>query len=190
MRRPSVAGVRPSAVLLAVLAIAASGCGGGNGPSQSSQASSPPAAGSRYEGGEKSIEGFGREAVGSDRATLLMAFHGYLAAIAARRYATACSHLGGAVRRSLQRLAGGRGAGLDCAAILPQFLSPTAATIAGQQLNGKVTKVRVEGDRAFVVFRAPGARLFQLTMTHESGDWRASTVAASVLVPSPATLGE
>jgi hypothetical protein len=49
--------------------------------------------------------------------------------------------------------------------------------------------VGVRGDRAFVVFHAPGAKLFQLTMVREGGRWKTTTIAASVLVPSAATLG-
>ncbi len=50
--------------------------------------------------------------------------------------------------------------------------------------------MRVQGDRAFVVFHAPGAKLYQMTMVQEGGNWKTATVAASVLVPSAATLGQ
>ena len=43
--------------------------------------------------------------------------------------------------------------------------------------------MRDEGDRAFVVFKAPGAKLYQQTMVREGGEWKVATVAASVLVP-------
>jgi hypothetical protein len=67
---------------------------------------------------------------------------------------------------------------------------PTAVAIAREQANGHVTKVRVEGERAFVVFHAPGAMLYQLTMVRDDGEWKTATVASSVLVPSAATQGQ
>lgn len=145
---------------------------------------------SHYEGGEKSIEDYGSEAEGSDREALLSSFHTYLAALAAKDYATACSYVTKRVQRSLEQFVTPALRRKGCAAILPKLLSPTAAAIARQQAAGRVTKVRVKGAMAFVVFHAPGAKLYQLTMAREGGAWKATTVAASVLVPSLATLGQ
>lgn len=145
---------------------------------------------SHYEGGEKSIEAFGSEAEGSGRSAVLGVFTGYLKGIAAKDYATACSHLAVTVQRSLEQLVTPALRRKGCPAILPKLLSPTAAPIARQQAAGRITKVRVQGDRAFVVFHAPGAKLYMLTMTREGGEWKAALVAASVLVPSAATLGQ
>jgi hypothetical protein len=44
--------------------------------------------------------------------------------------------------------------------------------------------VRVKGSRAFVVFHAPGAKLYTFTLLSEHGAWKLTTVASSVLVPS------
>jgi hypothetical protein len=76
------------------------------------------------------------------------------------------------------------------ARFLSALLAPTAATISHEQAEGRITKVRVQGKRAFVVFHAPGAKLYMLTMVREGGGWKAATVAASILVPSAATLGQ
>jgi hypothetical protein len=173
------------AVLLAVLVV--TGCGGGdreNSASPSAAATSSPAP-----GGEKSIEGFGAEATGGSRVALLGAFRAYLKAIATRHYPIACSYLASSVRHSLSQLvAKGSGRG-RCIAGLVGLLSPSAAAIARAQSAGGIAKARVEGGRAFVVFRAPGAKLYQLPMVREGGRWKTSLVAASVLVPSAATLG-
>lgn len=149
---------------------------GGGGP--------PP-----HEGGEKSIERFGAEASGPERAALLDAFHSYLKAIAAGNSGTACSRLAARVRHSLEQLASGESRREGCAAILPRLLAPAAAGAARQQAEGRVTRIRVGGDRAFIVFHAPGARLYQLTLVREGGRWKASTASPSILVPSAATLG-
>ena len=171
--------------LLVLSAFSIAGCGGGSGDSTSTASG-----GHAESGGEKSIEGFGAEAEGSSRIALQAAFRAYLGAIAARRYPIACSHLSHTVERSLSQLVAGRSQHPRCAAILPGLLSPSAAAIARQQVAGTITKVRVQGERAFLVFHAPGARLYQLPMLREEGSWKASTLAPSVLVPSAATLGD
>jgi hypothetical protein len=175
------------AALLVLSAFSIAGCGGGGaGISTSTSTASGRHAES---GGEKSIEGFGAEAEGSSRVALQAAFHAYLGAIAARRYPSVCSRLSRAVKHSLSQLPAGRSTHPRCASILPGLLSPSAAAIARQEATGRITKVRVQGGRAFIVFHAPGARLYQLPMLREGGRWKASIVAPSVLVPSAATLG-
>jgi hypothetical protein len=174
----------PALILVGIGLLAIAGCGGGGG-STATVARSPHAAA----GGEKSIEDFGSEATGPGRAALLGAFHAYLEAIAARDYPGACSHLAATVQRSLEQFAAPGSKEAGCEALLPALLAPTAAAISHQQANGHLTKVRVQGDRAFVVFHAPGARRYQLTMVREGGRWKAATLAAAVLVPSAATLG-
>jgi hypothetical protein len=189
-------------LLMSLATIAATGCGGGGDSStqaSSGQAEPGAAQGSestaaerkgRYRGGEKSIEDFGAEAKGAGRAALLGAFHSYLKAVAAEDNAAACSYLSVNVQRSLEQLAGGQGKSPGCTQILSKLLSPTAPAVSREQAEGGITKARVEGDRAFVVFHAPGAKLYQMTMVREAGEWKVATVAASVLVPSAATLGQ
>lgn len=172
----------PLLLVLAVL-IGTGGCGAGSSSVESGQ---PQPHG---EGGEKSIEGFGAEAGGPERVALLGAFHGYLEAIASGDGASACSRLAARVRHSLEQLVGGRVRRGGCAAILPRLLTPAAAAAGRQQAEGKVTRVRAKDGRAFVVFHAPGAKLYQLTLVREGGRWKAATATASVLVPSASTLG-
>jgi hypothetical protein len=174
----------PALILLAGIGLLAiAGCGEGEG--SMATVAQPPQA---EAGGEKSIEEFGSEAAGPDRAAILSTFHAYLEAVAARDYPGACRHLAVAVRRSLERFLAKKGVG--CAQSLPALLAPGAAAISRQQANGHVTKVRAQGDRAFLVFHAPGARLYQLTMIREGGAWKAATLNPSVLVPAAATLGQ
>ena len=48
--------------------------------------------------------------------------------------------------------------------------------------------MRVLGDQALVIFHAPGARLYVLSLVKESDEWRVATVVSTVLAPSAATL--
>lgn len=163
--------------LALVAALVAVGCGGGT----TSQGETAPNRTEDRRGGEKSVEEFGSEAGGEDRGSILAVFEGYLGALADEDPARACSYLAASVQRSLAQLAGGKGKG--CARTLPKLLAPAAAAISREQANGKVTRVRVEGDQAFVVFHAPGARLYLLAMAREGGEWKSTTITASVLVP-------
>jgi hypothetical protein len=207
--RIAALGLALAAALAAALAVGGCGSGGGGtsttGPASSSTsaptstATAPAtsagghaeahAGGHAEAGGEKSIEDYGSESAGSGREALLAAFHGYLKGLAARDYTTACNYLAASVRRSLEQLVTKQLKAKGCPGIMPKLLAPTAAAIARRQANGKVTKLRVRGSRAFVVYHAPGAKLYVLTMTREGGGWKAALLAGSVLVPSPATLG-
>lgn len=158
------------------------GCGGGGSDSSALTHEQSAGAPEPYEGGEASIEGFGEEAEGASRAAVLGAFHGYLGALAAREYAGACSYLAAPVTESLSQLTRAKGKPL-CSKSLSLLLSPTAPRFAAQQDEGQITRVRVEDDRAFVVYRAPGAKLYELTMVKEGGAWKAAVVIGSVLVP-------
>jgi hypothetical protein len=165
----------------AVLPCLLVGCGDSGGATATSSVPTVERGG-QAAGGEKSIEDFGSEAEGPTRTAILRARRSYLAAIASRRYASGCSRLAGAVRRSLTELIASK-EGMSCASALRGFLAPGASTIMEQQARGTVRKVRVASDRAFVVFHAPGARLYQLPLVHERGRWRVGLLAASVLVP-------
>ena len=169
--------------LLALLlgAVLLSGCGGGGSSSSTETQSTSQAA---PQNAEASIEGYGDEAEGSDREAVLSAFHAYFGALAQGDEQAACSRLGANVQRSLQSLAAKSKKELSCAQLLELLLSPQAKQIAKGQANGKITKVRIKGDTAFIVFHAPGARLYQLTMVEEEGEWKATTLSASVLAPS------
>jgi hypothetical protein len=179
------------AILSMLLGLAAGGCGAGQGSPQGgggTVSTSPHR--TREENGEESVEKFGREAVGAERTSLLRSFETYLGAIATGDATEACDHLSAAVRRSLAKLAGiATSRGSVCARVLPALLSPRAPRIARAQGNGKVAEVRVGGGRAFVVFHAPGPRLYMLVMVREHGAWKATTIAATILAPSAETLG-
>jgi ketosteroid isomerase-like protein len=170
------------ALLLALLCLG--GCGGGGSSTRSSSEASSQQSAPPQQNAEASIEGFGEEAEGSERAEVEGAFHSYLGAIAAGDEEAACSYLAARVTESLQQLAAKAKKEISCPQLLEALLSPQAAQIAEGQAEGEVTKIRVKGDTAFVVFHAPGARLYQLTLAREEGEWKATSLSASVLAPS------
>lgn len=188
---PTRSGWKPAATLaVALLAIVLAGCGGNGGdsagapaPSESSESAPSKSAEEPSRGGEASIEDFGSEAAGAERSEVLSAFHGYLDAVAEKDYGAACSHLSADVRRSLEAIAPESVKAKGCEGILPEVAAPNASQGALQQSSGEVTKVRVEGDQGFVVFKAPGANRYQMTMTREDGEWRVAIASPAILVP-------
>jgi len=180
-------------LFLAFLPALLAGCGGGSattstgssasasnqGPSNGEGAQAPQGA---HEGGEASIEEFGQEAAGAERDAILAALDGYLEALAQKDYASACGHMAAELHQTLERLVP-KGPGHGCMQLLPRVLSAEAPEVAKGQLQGTVTKIRVEGPRGFVVFKAPGAKLYDMPMVEEGGRWKVAAAAAGVLVP-------
>lgn len=156
------------------------GCGG---DSEDPTAAAPSA--SKAQSAEASIEGFGEEAEGAERAELLAIFHGYLGALGGEEHEQVCAYVSQRVRKALfeQFTRPGQGS-RECPATLERLLSPEAAAIAKEQEQGQVHKVRSDGETAFVVFKAPGARLYQLNLTREDGEWKLSILLPPVLAPT------
>ncbi len=162
--------------------LAAPGCGGGEDGTSTTASTSfapKPAEG----GGEKSIEEFGEGAGGAARTAIVGSFEGYLEALAAEAPAAACAHLAASVQRSLERFAPRALKRKGCPALLPKLLAPSAPAISREQAKGEITRVRIDGERGFVIFRAPGARLYQMPMVRQPNGWKVGLVAAAVLVP-------
>jgi len=177
--------------LLAAFALSACGDSGGQGERSSSTPRSeevgPANSGSRdesrYEGSEETVERYGSEARGSRAEAIVGAERGYLLALAKRDFGTACSYLVQSVTRSLVQTAPPQLRAKDCPLILPRFLRAAAFAAAREQAKAKIRRVRVEGNQAFVIFHAPGARLFVFGLQRERGAWKATTIAASILAP-------
>jgi hypothetical protein len=176
-------------LLLACLSLTA--CGAGDSetsePSAGSENGAAASEGGEPPSPESEVEGFGSEASGSERASVLAAEHGYLVSLGSGAFAEACRYLSGSVARSLGELTASGGEA--CPAILPQVLSRSALAEAGRQARIAVRKVRVRGKQAFVVYHAPGARLYVLPMQEDNGAWRVGAVAANILAPSLESIG-
>lgn len=176
-------GLAASLVVLAVSSLSLLGCGGGG---DNESRSAPTGRTGRAAGAESSIETFGGEAEGSAREAILGVERSYFIAMASRDYGAACAHLATSVQHSMTELTGRPDA--TCQRTLPALLAPQAYPMMRRQAHGAIRKVRVDGQRAFVVFHAPGARLYQLPLVDERGEWKVAFVTASVLAPSLSTL--
>jgi hypothetical protein len=202
---------------MATLGAGLIGCGGGSGdsttaaggvgretssgavqsPQQPSGARPEPKTGGggsgeegHFEGGEEQVENSGSEAAGSEREAVLDVEQTYLTALSDGDYAGACALVSRALDQSLQAMVGPGGGSKSCKAILSRLVAGNATRAVEQQLNGRVTKVRIENEHGFVIFHAPGARLYAYPMVREGNAWKVGAINAAVLAPSAATLGE
>ena len=133
--------------------------------------------------GNPAIEEFGSEAEGGERDEIVAAFDAYNSALGSEDYDAVCAALAEPVRTLLERISEVKKEDQDCAAIIAGLPEAAKKAISARS-GGKVVEVRVEGDRAYVIFKAPGAKRYQLAMIREDGEWSAGLVTASVLVPS------
>ncbi len=146
-------------------------------PTRSKPESKPgPASPARAYG---SIASYGHEAAGGDRTAVVAALHGYLAAIAAGNWPTACGDLSSTIKRQLAavlaRAAGSGGEG--CARALQALIGRTPQSLRRAQMRVRVIAVRTDGDRAFVLYRSPVMPRATISMLRESGRWTAGVLA-------------
>lgn len=183
--------------LLAAFALPACGGGGettspgggaGSRPADTSASFTPPthrdtpsgAAELETEGGDNSIQEFGSEASGSDFEAAAAALHGYLDARAARAWRAACSHLSPDTRGSLGDLGGGGAA--SCPETLASLSAEVPNEVLAEAAEADVAAMRVEGDRAFLLFRGAHDAAYFMPMAHVGGAWKVAAITASALL--------
>lgn len=185
---------------LSALALLAAGCGGDSSskeetlealkeavanraPPTTSQSGATGSGGaSAATGANPAIEEFGGEAKGGERNQIVTSFEAYFAALASKDYDDACAQLAKPIKKLLERFSAAKKESKGCAAIVAG-LPEAVKKATGIASRGKVTEVRVEDDRSYVLFRAPGARLYQFSMTREGGEWKPATISTVVLQP-------
>ena len=117
--------------------------------------------------GDNSIESYGSDVQGAEKAAAVSAMHSFDLAVASRDYAGVCSGLSGRIRAGLVQ------PGKTCPELLESILI-IRPSVARGSANGVVTHVRVGGGNAFVLFRPPGgSQLDYFAMKLEDGKWKA-----------------
>jgi hypothetical protein len=171
-QRPSGAAANPNP---ANKAQSGSGAGGSGGSAKKPQ---PSIAAEEAAPGDHSIQEYGAEAQGSEKAAVLAAMRSFIAAMATGDYARLCAALPAANRAQMQQFAKAQHKGGGCAAVLARLLNPAAAVEAKKALGATIAKVRVGKGNAFVLFRPRGGRLSYFVMKEEGGEWRATSLGA------------
>jgi hypothetical protein len=162
--------------------------GGSDGPTAPRQAS--PQAGAKAaapgvptsKGGDNSIQTWGVEGSGEERARLGGIVRAYLEARARGDWAEACARLAAEQRQAFARLTPrGRG-NAACAEAMRKLANqvPAGAFVRESEIVD-VLSLRVGGGRAFLIYTRPGGKVYATALIREAGAWKVVSV-------SPATL--
>lgn len=138
----------------------------------------------RVEGGDNSVQEFGEEASESELDAAATALHNFLDARAEGAWDSACSFLASEVKQSLQALAaqGAQSEDTSCSAVLERITNPAALpALRSEAARADVGSLRIEGDRAFVVYRGLKDSILAVPMAREDGSWKVAALAGTPL---------
>lgn len=136
----------------------------------------------RVKGGDNSVQEYGEEAGGSDFEEVSTALHNFLDARAIGDWTAACNYLASSLVESLEKLAqqSKEGSAMDCGEMLgnltprQEVASPKGLLVKEAEM-ADVGSVRVEGDRAFVIYRSYEDMVMAISMVKEDG-WKVASL--------------
>lgn len=133
----------------------------------------------RSQGGDNSIQDFGSEAGGDDRAAAARALAAYYEALASGDTEAACALLSNNTRQDIEHsldqldAQGGRKVPSTC----PQILKLTGNADKSPELQiSEVLSLRQQDDHAFLIYTAADRKVYAMVMAREDGDWRVAGV--------------
>jgi len=138
----------------------------------------------RVNGGDNSVQEFGKEAGGTERDAAATALHNFLDARAEGNWAAACSYMSKSVVESFEKLASQAKQVKDsgCAGILKALTNPNAKQLMKKEAaKANVGSLRIEGDRSFVIYKGPDGTIMAMPMANEGGAWKVSSLAGTPL---------
>jgi hypothetical protein len=131
-------------------------------------------------GGDNSVPEFGQEARGAEFKAAARALHNLLDARAERNWAAACRYLSKATKAGLAQL-GSRVPqlkGTGC----PTQLGAVTGTIAKAKLReaaiANLISARIQGDRAFLIYRGAHGQVEAVAALREGGAWKVASLGA------------
>lgn len=135
-------------------------------------------------GGDNSIQEFGDEADSSEFEEAATAVHNFLDARAELNWAAACEYMSSGIVESFKQLASkAQGAGeTDCASVLEALTNPAAkASMKAEAEQADIGSLRIEDERAFVIYTGLENTIFAMPMASEDGDWKVASLAGTPL---------
>jgi hypothetical protein len=138
----------------------------------------------RRKGGDNSIPEYGEEAPASERQEAADSLHAYMDSLAAHRWQAACTYMSASLLATIERLPEiskqqsdleGKG----CAEILTAVTTQTPQADLDAAAKADVASLRVEGDRAFLLYRGAGGENYVMPMVREEGAWRVGSLGGT-----------
>lgn len=138
----------------------------------------------RTKGGDNSIQEFGSEAPESEFDEAAAALHNFLDARAAGDWAATCSYMSKSMTESLEKLVAQakQAKHTSCAEVLGKLTNPAAKQeLQAEAAQADVGSLRIEGDRAFVIYTGIDKTVLAMPMAHEGGSWKVTSLAGTPL---------
>lgn len=138
----------------------------------------------RSKGGDNSIQEFGSEAPESEFDEAAAALHNFLDARAAGDWAATCSYMSKSMTESLEKLVAQakQAKHTSCAEVLGKLTNPAAKQeLQAEAAQADVGSLRIEGDRAFVIYTGIDKTVLAMPMAHEGGSWKVTSLAGTPL---------
>jgi hypothetical protein len=138
----------------------------------------------KVKGGDNSVQEFGEEADTSERDAAATALHNFLDARAEGNWAAACEYMSKNMIESVEKLAA-RATEIDdtsCGGILEGLTNPAAkASMKAEAEQADIGSLRIEGERAFVIYTGAEGTIFAMPMANEGGTWKVASLAGTPL---------
>lgn len=138
----------------------------------------------RSKGGDNSVQDFGEEADTSERDAAAEALHNFLDARAEGDWAAACDYMSKGVIEPLERLATQARQIEDksCGGVLEKLTNPAAKQeMKAEAEQADVGSLRMEGDRAFIIYTGAEGAILAMPMADEGGAWKVASLAGTPL---------
>lgn len=135
-------------------------------------------------GGDNSVQEFGAEAESSELNAAAVVLHNFLDARAQGNWAAACSYLAKSATEAFEKLAAQAKQIEDtsCAGVLGKLTNPAAKqSIQEEAAKANVGALRIEGERAFVIYTGIDGTVLAMPMTSEGGVWKVAGLAGTPL---------
>jgi hypothetical protein len=135
-------------------------------------------------GGDNSVQEFGEEAGSAEFEAAAAVVHDFLDARAEGNWAAACTYMSKATIKSFETIASRskQGKDLSCGAILAGLINPAAKPdLKAEAEKADVGSLRVEGERAFVIYTGVDGTTIAMPMANEGGEWKVAALAGAPL---------
>jgi len=134
----------------------------------------------RIEGGDNSVQEFGREASEAEMRAAGAALHGFFDARAAGDWAAACDYLARDFIRTVQQTTGGPGQ--DCAVLFEGLAEGVPRRELREAAYANVGSLRTDGEGGFLIYRGlPRGTVYAIPVSSEGGSWKIAAQAGTVL---------
>jgi hypothetical protein len=138
----------------------------------------------RVKGGDNSVQEFGSEADTEEFDTAAVVLHNFLDARAEGNWAATCEYMSKAIIQSFEELVA-RAKEVEatsCGEILEKLTNPAAKqSMKAEAEKANAGSLRIEDERAFVIYTGIEDTIFAMPMANEAGVWKVASLAPTPL---------